>query len=110
MAISGYFFALICASIVIAGDALLKLAADRGVPLMSPMILAGIALYAVSGLAWFAAMRHISLAQAGVAYAMFSLLALCAMGVAFFGETLGARELLGIACAVAAIVLMVRFV
>ena len=31
-------------------------------------------------------MRHISLAQAGVAYAMFSLLALCVIGSLFFGE------------------------
>ena len=109
MILPGYFFALLCALIVILGDALLKLAADKGATLTSPLILAGCTLYAVSAIAWFLAMRHVSLAQAGVAYTMFSLLALCAIGAVFFQETLGPREIAGIGCAVAAIVLLVRF-
>lgn len=106
---AGYALALACALIVIVGDTILKLAAEKGHGIASAPILAGCALYALSGLAWFLAMRHISLAQAGVAYAMFSLLALCAIGAVFFDEVLGLREWAGIACAVAAILLMVRF-
>lgn len=107
--ISGYGAALLCAAIVIVGDALLKLAADNGHSSVSVFVGIGGCLYALSALAWFIAMRHISMAEAGVAYAMFSLLALCAIGALFFGETIGAREVAGICCAVMAIVLMVRF-
>ncbi|WP_172299363.1 hypothetical protein [Pseudoruegeria sp. HB172150] len=106
---AGYLFALACALIVILGDTILKLAAEKGHGLPSPHVAAGTVLYAVSAIAWFLAMRHISLAQAGVAYTMFSLLALCAIGAVFFGETIGLREALGILCAITAIVLLVRF-
>ena len=105
---TGYILTLACAGIVILGDALLKLAADKGHGLASAPLAVGCALYAVSAIAWFLAMRHISLAQAGVAYAMFSLLALCVIGNLFFGERITWREIAGIGCAVAAIFLMVR--
>ncbi|WP_425051741.1 EamA family transporter [Psychromarinibacter sp. S121] len=105
---TGYIFALACALIVIIGDTLLKLAADKGHGLASMPLAVGCALYAISAVAWFLAMRHISLAQAGVAYAMFSLLALCVIGSVFFGERISWREVGGIGCAMAAIVLMVR--
>lgn len=51
-------------------------------------------------------MRHTSLAQAAVAYAMFSLIALCLIGAVAFGESLGPREAAGIACALAAMGLL----
>lgn len=105
----GYGFVIACALIVLLGDTLLKVAADRGQALVTPHIVAGCALYAVSALAWFWAMRHVGLAQAGVVYTMFSLLALCLIGVVWFGERLELRDVAGIACALAAIVLMVRF-
>ena len=53
-------------------------------------------------------MRHVTLAQAGVAYSMLTLLALCAIGAIWFGEQLYAREYLGILCALAAMVLLAR--
>ena len=106
---AGYLFALVCALVVISGDILLKIAAEKGHGLHSPYVATGTFLYAVSAIAWFIAMRHISLAQAGVAYTMFSLLALCAIGAVFFGEPIGLREIAGIACAISAILLMVRF-
>ncbi len=105
----GYFFAFGCAIVVIFSDVLIKLGADRGHTVASPFIVAGCALYAISALGWFVAMRHIPLGQAAVAYTMFSLLALCATGAVFFGEPLEWRELAGICCALAAILLMVRF-
>lgn len=107
---AGYGFALACAVIVIAGDLALKVAADKELPITSPLILAGCALYALSAIAWFWAMRHISLAQGAVAYTMFSLLALCVIGVVAFEETLQAREIAGIGCAVLSVILLIRFV
>lgn len=104
----GLAFAAMTAAVAILGDFLLKLAADRGHPGLSVLVLAGIGLYGVSALCWFWSMRHISLIQAGVACSMLSLLALAVIGVLWFDEVLGLREGAGIACALAATVLLSR--
>ena len=102
----GFFFSMLTALLVIAGDTVIKIAADQGKSLVSwPMIL-GYGFYMVSAVAWYGAMRHVELGQGGVAYAMFSLLALCLIGVVVFGEHIGLREYAGIACALASMVLL----
>lgn len=106
--ILGFGFTLFTAAIVILGDYLIKLAADDGQQMMSPLVVAGCALYAISALLWFLALHHVTLSQAGVAYSMFTLLALCAIGVVYFDEELYLREYAGIGCALLAMVLMVR--
>ena len=97
------------AVIIIAADTLLKIAADADRSAVSPMVMSGIALYAVSALLWLFVMRHMTLVQAGVAYSVISLLALAAIGVFWFGEKLHLREIAGIGCAIAAMLLMMRF-
>lgn len=94
--------------VVIAGDFFLKLAADRGLTAISTLVGVGVVLYAISAVLWFAAMRHITLGQAGVAYSMLTLIALAVIGATVFGEKLGVRECAGIGCALTAMVLMVR--
>lgn len=74
------------------------------------MMALGVGLYAISAILWFFAMRHTSLAQAAVAYAMFSLIALCVIGAIAFGEAIGPREVAGIACALAAMALLSHMV
>ena len=107
-ALWGLTFTFLTAIVVIAGDYALKLAAVREPNVVSTLVVAGCALYAFSALAWFAAMHHVTLAQAGVAYSMFTLIALAVIGATVFGETLGAREYAGLGCALAAMVLMSR--
>ena len=104
----GFGFSLFTALIVIYGDYLIKLAADGGQPVTSNLVLAGCALYASSAVLWFFALHHVTLSQAGVAFSMFSLLALCAIGAIYFDEPLYTREYLGIGCALLSMVLMVR--
>ncbi|WP_193140673.1 MULTISPECIES: hypothetical protein [unclassified Meridianimarinicoccus] len=104
----GYGSALLCALVVIFGDTLIKLTADQGQPLHAPAGLAGLSLYVLSGIFWFLAVQQISLGQAGVAFAMFSLLALCVIGAVVFDEPVAWREVAGIGCALAALLLMVR--
>ncbi len=104
----GYSFALVTALIVLLGDYAIKLAADGDMSITSGHMLAGYTFYCLSALMWYLAMRHITLAQAGVAFSMFSLLALCAVGVIFFEEEIHPREALGIALALVSMVLMVR--
>jgi drug/metabolite transporter (DMT)-like permease len=107
-AVNGYAFALITAIVIIIADIFLKVAADRGYPLYHHMVVTGCVLYLLSALLWFGAMQHVALAQAGIAYSMFSLLALAAIGVFWFDEPLGVREVGGIGCALLAMLLMVR--
>jgi undecaprenyl phosphate-alpha-L-ara4N flippase subunit ArnF len=104
----GYGFALFTALFVIAGDVALKHAADGAMPLTSRHVIFGAAIYAASAILWYFAMRHITLAQAGVAYSMLTLIALAAIGALYFGEVLGAREYAGLGCACLAMVLMSR--
>lgn len=101
----GIAFSLFTALIVIAGDTLIKIAADNAA-LTSRHMALGIGLYGTSAVLWFFAMRHITLAQAAVAYSMLTLIALCVIGAVWFDEPLGAREFVGIGFALAAMVCM----
>ena len=105
-ALIGLLFSLGTALVVILGDVALKLAAEGTHPAPGRMVALGIALYAVSAVLWFLAMRQTSLAQAAVAYAMFSLIALCVIGAVAFGEAIGPREAAGIGCALTAMALL----
>lgn len=106
--VAGFGFACITALIVIVGDAIIKIAADGNQPVWSALVIAGCALYAISALFWFYAMHHVSLVQAGVAYSMLSLIALAAVAVIYFGETLHVREYAGLGCALLAMLLLSR--
>ncbi|MEX0318719.1 MAG: hypothetical protein AB3N21_12245 [Ruegeria sp.] len=104
----GYGLAMLTALFVLGGDYLIKIEADGDLPLTSRHMVGGSLIYAASAFLWLVCMRHATLAQAGVAFSMFSLLALCGLGVWFFDEKLHAREALGIVCALLAMMLMVR--
>lgn len=101
----GFLFSLLTALVVILGDYAIKIAADRAALISLPMYL-GMALYAISAVLWFFAMRHAHLGQAAVAYSMLTLIALIAIGTFLFDEPFGARELAAMLCAVLAIGLM----
>ena len=103
-----FAFALFTALLVIIGDFAIKTAADAGHTITSTYVAIVVALYGVSALFWFYAMQHVTLAQAGVAYSMLTLLALALIGALWFGETLHAREYAGLGCALLSMVLMSR--
>lgn len=104
----GFGFAFVTAIVVIIGDYAIKLAADGGRPIWSGLVMLGVVLYGASALFWFFAMRHVTLAQAGVAYFMLTLIALALIGAVYFEETLRAREYAGLGCALLAMMLMSR--
>ncbi len=104
----GFLFCLMATAVMIAGDYCLKLSADMNGAMTSRIFLLGCALYAASAIGWYLTLQHISLSQMGVGSSVLTLLALCAIGVVAFGEELRARDCLGIALAVAALVLMHR--
>lgn len=104
----GYTFGFFTAFIVIIGDFVIKMAADAGHTISSIYVAAGVALYGLSAVLWFFTMQHVTLVQAGVAYSMFTLIALAIIGAVWFGEPLFAREYAGLACALLAMVPMSR--
>ncbi|SEW30413.1 undecaprenyl phosphate-alpha-L-ara4N flippase subunit ArnF [Cognatiyoonia koreensis] len=106
--IYGLFFTFLTTTIVLVGDFVLKVAADTDRPLLSGYVLAGGLIYGISAVFWYYAMQYMTLSQVGVIFSMLTLLALCVLGVMRFDEQLFLREYLGIACALAAMVLMVR--
>ncbi len=105
---AGYFGVAIATVVVIFADYLIKIAADRELSVGSWQFLLGGTLYGLSTIGWFIAMKSISLVHIGVAYSVFTILALSAMGVILFGESLHARETLGIGMAVVSLILMAR--
>lgn len=104
----GFGFSLFTALVVIFGDYLIKIAADNGNPVHSRLVLFGCLLYAGSAMLWYFSLLHITLAQAGVAFSMLSLIALALLGKFVFNEPLHFREIAGIGCALLAMILMVR--
>ena len=104
----GFGFSLLTALVVILGDTIIKVGADGGHSVTSKYVVAGCLIYAASAVLWFCAMRHVSLAQGGVAFAMCSLIALAVIGAVAFDEPIRLREILGIGCAILAMGLMIR--
>ncbi len=101
-----YALVLLIVAVTVYADYLLKLASERSGWLASVEFGAGTLLYAATAAGWVIAMRHMSLAHIAVAYSVMMILFLAALGALVFRETLTTRDMLGIACAVAALGLM----
>ena len=92
----------------IVGDYFLKRASAAERPLTTRTFLLGLALYASTAFAWVYVMRHLKLATIGVIYSVCMILMLAGMGMFFFGESLSRTEMVGIALAIASILLLAR--
>jgi multidrug transporter EmrE-like cation transporter len=93
----------------VVGDYFLKLASQEDNSLRSPWFYLGFALYSATAFGWVFVMKHLKLSTIGVLYSVSMVVMLTAIGVLFFRETLNYAELAGIAMAIGAIVLLVRF-
>lgn len=101
----GFVFAFITALIDLAGDVVIKSAADKG-RFFSMATGAGVLLYAITAICWYVVMRNVGLGLGAVFYSMLGLIATVAIGAIWFGDAFGTRQLLGLGCAVAAMALM----
>ncbi len=101
-------YAIILGLVVVTvfADYWLKIASERSDWATSRPFALGAALYAVSAAGWVLAMQRMSLAGIGVAYSVATVVLLTTLGVVVFRETLTGREVLGIGCALVALVLM----
>jgi multidrug transporter EmrE-like cation transporter len=104
-----YLVAAVMSAVGIVGDYFLKRASGEPSPLLTRYFAVGVVLYSSTAFAWVFVMRHLKLATIGVIYSVCMILMLTGMGVFLFGEALSRTEAVGIALAVAAVVLLARF-
>jgi small multidrug resistance pump len=93
----------------VVGDYFLKVSSLSERPLRTAAFYIGFAVYGSTAFGWLFAMRHLKLATISTVYSVSIVLLLTALGVVFFNERLRATEVLGIALALASLVLLVRF-
>jgi drug/metabolite transporter (DMT)-like permease len=93
----------------VVGDYFLKLASGEESSLKTPWFYVGFTLYAATAFGWVFVMRHLKLAAIGVLYSVSMVVLLTAVGVVLFRETLNYYEMAGVAMAIGAIFLLVRF-
>lgn len=91
------------------GDYLIKRATLAERPLLSRWFAAGFVVYASTAFGWLYVMRHLKMATVGALYSVTMILLLTAIGVGIFREPLHAQEVLGLALAIAALLLLMRF-
>ena len=93
----------------VVGDYFLKLASAEEKSLRSPWFYVGFVFYAATAFGWVFVMKHLKLGTISVLYSVSMVLLLTTVGVVFFRESLKWQEMLGLAFAVASLVLLVRF-
>lgn len=100
---------ILLSAVGVVGDAILKLASKETNMFANRWFVLGAAIFASSAMGWVWAMRHLKLAEIGAIYGAATILLLVVVGVVLFGERLILREVLGICCALAAVLLLWRF-
>jgi small multidrug resistance pump len=93
----------------VVGDYFLKLASAKEHSLKAAAFYIGFVIYASTAFGWVFVMKHLKLATVGVVYCVSMVLLLTVVGVVAFKESLNTYEVIGIAMAVASLLLLTRF-
>ncbi len=93
----------------VVGDYFLKLASGEPTWFKSKWFYVGFLVYASTAFGWVYVMRHLKLATIGVVYSVSMILLLTAIGAVGFKETLNGYEIAGLLCAIASLILLMRF-
>jgi small multidrug resistance pump len=96
------------AALTVAGDYFLKLASRHDRMFQNASFIAGTLIYAAGAVGWTLAFRHMRMASVGALYSTVTIVLLMALGAIVFRETLAPREYVGIAFALASILLLLR--
>jgi len=93
----------------VAGDFFVKLA-GRGQKFMEVRwLILGAAIYALTAIGWFYAMKFVKLSSLGVIYAVATVLFVVLLGVFYFHEKLNVYEIVAIILALISLVILSRF-
>jgi drug/metabolite transporter (DMT)-like permease len=104
------FWVVILLSVLCAvADYWLKRASELSSPFRSFAFIYGGSLYAVSAFGWVYVFRYFKLATISAFFSLVVVVLLAIMGMVAFRETLSTSEIIGLFCAVAALVLLGRF-
>ena len=98
------------AAITVFADYLLKLAALGNGFFGWRFLIVGAIIYACTALGWFYLMRETTLSNIAIIYSMSSIILLFGLSVLVFSERFEWRDALGFCFAVAAILLMSRYI
>lgn len=90
-------------------DYFLKRAADIPDPFKTIWFVVGLIIYASTAFGTVFVFQHIKLAIAGVVYSVSFAILLTLLGLLFFNETLDLKESVGVAMAIASVILLGRF-
>jgi drug/metabolite transporter (DMT)-like permease len=93
----------------VVGDYFLKLASQEENSMRSPWFYIGFTLYAATAFGWVFVMKHLKLGTISVLYSVSMVVLLTTVGVVVFRESLNFAELVGLAMAIGALILLVRF-
>jgi small multidrug resistance pump len=100
---------LAIAAVTVLADGFVKKASLAERPLSEPSLWVGFALYTTTFFPWIYVLRHAKLATIGAWYGVAVVVLLALVGTTLFGERLAARDIVGLVCAVAALLLLGRF-
>ena len=98
----------VLAAVGVLADYFLKLASERTNSAQSKWFWLGLTVYALMAGGWVYVMRHLSFAQIGIVYSVSTILLLILVGTLVLKETLHLSEMLGVAMAVGALLLLAR--
>jgi multidrug transporter EmrE-like cation transporter len=104
------FWVVVLLSVICAvADYWLKRASILANPLRSFAFVYGGSLYAITAFGWVYVFRYFKLATISAFFSLFVVVLLAITGTVAFRETLSTSEIVGLFCAVAALVLLGRF-
>ena len=89
-------------------DYLLKRASGSSQPFSRGYFAGAVCIYAASCFAWIYVLRHVKLATVGAIYSVSAIGLLSVVGITVFRESLSISELVGLASAILALVLLGR--
>ncbi len=100
------FWTLIISLGAIAADVILKRASQTN---NYWFVCIGVILYALDALLWFWVYKTAKFSTVGIVYSVFTIVLSVGIGVLYFKEQLGVRELIGIVLGLSSIYLLSRF-
>lgn len=96
-------------AVSVAADYFLKRASQSPTPFQTSWFWAGLLIFSATAFGWVFVMRHLKFATIGVCYSISTVLLLTVVGVVLLRESLHWKEIVGLAFALASIILLVRF-
>lgn len=104
-----FIIAIMLALITAGGDFLVKKGALHGGLSGNWWLIAGALVYALTAFGWYYILKHIKLSSSVVIYSLSLLIIVVLISVFYFKERISPAEYLGIALAMASIVILYRF-